>query len=159
MAQLGCPNRPTGRLPSGGDLNGTTSDTIAFAWRDSTSGPKNWDVHLAVSTDGGISWQAPKALTSSPLMQSDPQVVVDKHGGLFRSPQRPRNAPFILATVPTAVTPGVQDSGRFHRKISVRTSVNQPMTMATTGFGHSGKMNATSTFPPAIRRRILSDDI
>lgn len=67
----------------GGDLTGTTSDTIAFAWRDSTSGPKNWDVHLAVSTDGGISWQAPKALTSSPLMQSDPQVVVDKHGGLY----------------------------------------------------------------------------
>lgn len=66
-----------------GDFTGTNSDTLVFAWRDSTSGPKNWDVNIAVSTDGGDNWSAPKPLTSSPLMQSDPQVVVDKHGGFY----------------------------------------------------------------------------
>ena len=66
-----------------GDFTGTYSDTLAFAWRDSTSGPKNWDVNIVVSTDGGVSWQTPKALTSSTLMQSDPQVIVDKHGGFY----------------------------------------------------------------------------
>lgn len=64
-----------------GNLSASSSDTLMFAWRDSTSPPRNWDVEIAVSNDGGLTWLTPRKLTTSPLMQSDPQVVADKHGG------------------------------------------------------------------------------
>lgn len=70
-------------FPSG-DFNGVDGDTLAIAWRDST-GPgttsaQDWDIQMAVSTDGGQSWQAPFTITGGTGMQSDPGVVVDKNG-------------------------------------------------------------------------------
>jgi len=66
-----------------GDFTGTNSDTLVFAWRDSVSTQRKWDVYIAVSTDGGENWAEARDVTPAPLMQSDPQVVVDKHGGFY----------------------------------------------------------------------------
>jgi len=64
-----------------GQFNACRGDTVAIAWRDSVEGG-NWDVHMAVSLDGGRSWRAPVAVNPLRDFQSDPDLVVDPHGRL-----------------------------------------------------------------------------
>lgn len=70
-------------FPSG-DFVGTEGDTLAIAWRDSlgqtTPSVQDWDVQLAISTDGGATWQPPLTVAGGAGMQSDPALVVDRNG-------------------------------------------------------------------------------
>jgi hypothetical protein len=70
-------------FPSG-DFAGADGDTLAIAWRDSigvtTQFVQDWDVQMAVTTDGGATWGQPFTVAGGPGMQSDPGVVIDRNG-------------------------------------------------------------------------------
>lgn len=50
-------------------------DSVAIAWRDSVGGPNAWDVVIAYSTNGGMSWQRRNA-SGGPGSQWDPEIVM-----------------------------------------------------------------------------------
>ncbi len=60
-----------------GQFESAFGDTLAIAWRDSAPPPNKWDVHMAVSTDGGASWRSPVTVVGTAHYESDPDIVVD----------------------------------------------------------------------------------
>ncbi len=73
-------------LPSAfprGQFGACQGDTLAIAWRDSSTIPsptENWDIQMVVSTDGGQSWSAPMNSIADAGMQGDPDLVIDPQG-------------------------------------------------------------------------------
>lgn len=69
-------------FPSG-DFYGATGDTLAIAWRDSigpgAGGTQDWDVKMATSFDGGLTWNQAITVSGGTGMQSDPAVIIDKN--------------------------------------------------------------------------------
>ncbi len=59
--------------------NAYGGDTLAIAWRDSVMA-NNWNIHMVVSTNGGITWSAPFVINPNPNMQGDPDLVIDPWG-------------------------------------------------------------------------------
>lgn len=60
------------------DFSGALTDTLAIAWRDSTI--DDWDVVMAVTYDGGQTWQASQTIAGGTNSQHDSYTIVDKNG-------------------------------------------------------------------------------
>ncbi len=63
-----------------GQYNACSGDTLAICWRDFASAENNWDIHMVVSTDAGLSWSNPTTVNQSPDFQGDPDLVIDPQG-------------------------------------------------------------------------------
>ena len=72
------PNK-TSAFPRG-QFNACSVDTLAIFWRDSVSINNNWDIHMVVSTNAGLSWSNPTTINQSPDFQGDPDLVIDPQG-------------------------------------------------------------------------------
>lgn len=83
-----------------GQFESAFGDTLAIAWRDSALPPNKWDVHMAVSTDGGSSWRPPVTVVGTAHYESDPDIVMDSYNRihLFYH-QYPSNNPFWGANI------------------------------------------------------------
>lgn len=59
------------------NFRGCSGDTLAIPWRQEVT-TSNWDVWMAYSTDGGVSW-ARMNVANSDSAEWDPGIVVDKN--------------------------------------------------------------------------------
>lgn len=57
-------------------LDAASGDTIAIAWRDQVY-QSNWDIQMAISTNGGLNWSNPDTINPGNNYDSDPDVVID----------------------------------------------------------------------------------
>lgn len=60
-------------------VEGTSGDVLAVAWRDNRNQP-DWDVYLAVSTDGGATFTERVGHAARRNREWDPEVLVDAAG-------------------------------------------------------------------------------
>lgn len=65
-------------------VEGTSGDVLAVAWRDNRNQP-DWDVYLAVSTDGGATFTERVGHAERQNREWDPEVLVDAAGILHLS--------------------------------------------------------------------------
>ncbi|GIV27554.1 MAG: hypothetical protein KatS3mg027_1368 [Bacteroidia bacterium] len=67
------------------DFSGTFSDTLVYVWRESVNpSGTNWDIMLAYSTNGGVSWQTRICSTASGHgQQRDPVSAVLKDNSII----------------------------------------------------------------------------
>ncbi|GEM_PF-873316 len=70
-------------------------DTLAIAWRDSVGGLSQWDVLMAVSTNGGITWSSPKPIITGVDADWDPDILIDPLNRIHLFYTKfPKNNPF-----------------------------------------------------------------
>lgn len=62
------------------DYIGTTSDTLAITWRDSIDKTDEWDVMMAVTYNGGKTWQTSFTVAGGAQSQHDSYFIIDKNG-------------------------------------------------------------------------------
>ncbi len=62
-----------------GQYNAYAGDSLAIFWRDNVTS-NNWNIHMVVSTDGGLNWSDPVTINSSEDYQGDPDLVIDPKG-------------------------------------------------------------------------------
>ncbi len=79
------------------NFSGCWGDTIAIPWRQEVSS-NNWDVWIAVSVDGGNSWnRIPVGNTDS--MEWDPGVVVDKNNRIHLHYHEYKKGNFLMSSI------------------------------------------------------------
>ncbi|GIV95550.1 MAG: hypothetical protein KatS3mg057_0207 [Herpetosiphonaceae bacterium] len=64
-------------------VEGTSGDVVAIAWRDNRRDP-DWDVYMAISTDGGQTF-VEQAVQATSARDWDPDVLVDAFGVIHLS--------------------------------------------------------------------------
>lgn len=77
---------------------GCSGDILAIPWRQEVTMATDWDVWIAVSTDGGDSWER-VLVAASDSMEWDPGVVVDKYNRIHLHYHEYKRGSYLMASM------------------------------------------------------------